>query len=436
MWEAALDWLSAVVRRRRREGGKNSGSVLQWIGPSAGQRAGRPPSHQGRQPVTNRANVNADLLRWARERAGFTTEDLATQFPRLSEWERGDAKPTFRQLEAFARATFAPFGYLFLDVPPEEEPPIPHYRTASAAPGRPSPHLLDTLYALQRRQTWMRNHLISEGHSPLSYVDSASVGDPVPAVVAKMRRVLGLRPGWTASHATWQKALTFLRNRMTDVGVFVAVNSVVGNNTRRKLDVSEFRGFVLTDEYAPFVFVNGRDAKAAQMFTLAHELAHVFFGTSASFDLRRLQSAKEPVEQACNQVAAEFLVPEGDMRAKWPDAESSGEPFQFLARRFKVSTVVVARRALDVGLIQARTFRRFYREWQRELKGLREKSIVDGGGDFYATQSIRLCERFARTVISAAKNDTLSYRSAYRLTGLYGRTFEEYSSRLGIGDGT
>jgi Zn-dependent peptidase ImmA (M78 family) len=208
----------------------------------------------------------------------------------------------------------------------------------------------------------------------------------------------------------------------------VVVNGVVGNNTRRKLDPEEFRGFVLVDEYAPLVFVNGTDGKAAQMFTLAHELAHVFFGSSAAFDLREMLPAKEPAEQACNRAAAEFLVPERELRRVWPSAQSNPEPFQLIARQFKVSALVAARRALDLRLINREVFLTFYRDYQQDER--RKAARRQPSGDFYLTQDLRVGRRFAGAV---AKEGKLLYSEAYRLTGLYGKTFDAYVASLGMG---
>ena len=376
-----------------------------------------------------RANVNPKLLTWARERAGIGQSDLLRKFPKLVEWERGELRPTFKQLENFAKAVFVPFGYLFLADPPEEKIPIPHYRSERDAPPRnPSPDLLDTIYTLERRQVWMRRHLIEQGCARLPYVGSATVHDSVEAVVDNMRDILGLDPNWAEGQHTWQEALACLRDRMERAGVFVVSNGVVGNNTHRRLDVSEFRGFVLADEYAPFVFVNGADAQAAQMFTLAHELAHVFFGSSAAFDLRQLQPAADATEKACNRVAAEFLVPSHALRQHWERAKRTDDPFKFLGRRFKVSVVVAARRALDADLIDGPTFRAFYADWQSR----EHKTTSAGGGNFYNTQNMRVGVTFASAVIAAAKSGKLPYLEAYELTGLHGRTFEKFARRLGI----
>jgi Zn-dependent peptidase ImmA (M78 family) len=246
-----------------------------------------------------------------------------------------------------------------------------------------------------------------------------------------MRVALGLKADWASGHRRWTDALLALCETIDEAGILVVVNGVVGNNTHRKLDPHEFRGFVLVDEFAPLVFVNGADGKAAQMFTLAHELAHVFFGSSAAFDLRRLMPAEDATEQACNQVAAEFLVPERLMRQVWPSVPDDPSRFQEMARRFKVSELVVARRALDLGLIGRDDFFAFYDSYQTAER--RAASQQPQGGDFYANQTLRIGRRFARTVVRAAREDRLLYSEAYRLTGLYGKTFDAYAESLGIG---
>jgi len=122
-----------------------------------------------------RVAVEPALLRWARTRAGRTVEDLARRFPKLEQWESRQVTPTLRQLEDYAKATNAPFGYLLLPHPPEEQLPVPIFRTVrdAARIDRPSPELIDTIQMMQRRQTWMRELLLEEGEPPLPFVGSA-----------------------------------------------------------------------------------------------------------------------------------------------------------------------------------------------------------------------------------------------------------------------
>src|SRR5438094_9502169 len=187
---------------------------------------------------------------------------------------------------------------------------------------------------MERRQDWMRDYLIEQGPEPLKFVRSARVTDKPGDVASQMKRTLGLNNGWAASQPTWTEALRELQRRTEEAGFLMMANGIVGNNTRRKLDPAEFRGFVLVDNYAPLVFVNGADWKAAQLFTLAHELAHVWFGSSAAFDLKEFEPAQDETEQACNRVAAEFLVPAEDLVTLWPSFRNQPELYQAMARQF------------------------------------------------------------------------------------------------------
>lgn len=373
--------------------------------------------------------VKSDLISWARERSGLTINALVKRFPKFREWERGEAL-TLRQLEALAKTTSTPLGYFFLPEPPEERLPIPDFRTVPGSQvRRPSPNLLETVQTMQQRQGWMRDFLIEQGQEPLAFIGSVTLQDDPDQVASKIRAVLSLPNDWARREPTWTEALRALREEAEDAGILVVINGVVGNSTRRKLDVNEFRGFVLADQYAPLIFINGADARAAQMFTLAHELAHLWIGRGGVFNFHEMQPANDEVELFCNRAAAEFLVPAAELRASWAEAQEADEPFQFLARHFKVSPLVAARRSLDLGLLAQRDFFEFYREYQEDERRQRRKS---SGGDFYATQGARVGERFANAVFRAVKEGRLLYRDAYRLTGLYGKTFDRYAELLGF----
>ena len=373
--------------------------------------------------------VKSDLISWARERSGLSTTTLVKRFPKFRQWERGEAL-TLRQLEALAKTTSTPLGYFFLPEPPEEKLTIPDYRTVKGAQvRRPSPNLLETLQTMQLRQGWMRDFLIEQGQEPLAFVGSVTLQDNPDQVASKIRAVLSLPNDWARRESTWTEALRALREEAEDAGILVVINGVVGNSTRRKLDVNEFRGFVLTDEYAPLIFINGADPRAAQMFTLAHVLAHLWIGRAGIFNFEEMQPANDEVELFCNRAAAEFLVPAAELRGSWADAQEADEPFQFLARHFKVSPLVAARRSLDLGLLARREFFEFYREYQEDERRQKRKST---GGDFYGTQGARVGERFANAIFRAAKEGRLLYRDAYRLTGLHGKTFDRYAESLGF----
>ena len=381
----------------------------------------------------NRIAVSPKVLRWARERAGLAVTDLEAKFPRLSEWEAGTAQPTLKQLEQFAKATRVPFGFLFLPEPPEMPLPFADFRTMDSRRREGiSPELIDTIHLMQRRQAWLREERIEAEAEPLDFVGAAALDDDPMAIAGEMRRVVGLDDGWAQRVPTWTAAIGELRNMIEALGVMAVVNGVVGNSTRRKLDVKEFRGFALSDPYAPLIFVNGADAKSAQMFTLAHELAHLWLGNVGEglSGFQGLQPGGGRIERFCDQAAAEFLVPEAEIRPAWRDVQHADRPFETLARRFKVSPVVVGRRAMDLSLVAREEFFSFYREHtEREFQ---KKRRGESGGDFYNNQNTRIGRLFATQLIRAAKEGRVGFKEAYDLTGLKGGTFQEYARKLGI----
>jgi len=380
----------------------------------------------------SRVVINPRLISWARERSGLDESALVDRFPKLPQWESGEVRPTFKQLEDFAKATLTPFGAFFLAEPPQESLPVQDFRTMrDQRPRRPSAALLETIYQMQRRQEWMREYLIEAGENPLPFIGTVTLASSPVAAAESIRRTLGMTDGWAELHPTWSSALLGIRRAAEDAGVLVVINGVFGNNTSRKLDPEEFRGFVLCDRHAPLIFVNGADFKAAQMFTLAQELAHLWLGKDGIFNLPDLQPSEDAVEKFCNRVAAEVLVPGRELDECWRQIRSNGDPYKALARRFKVSPLVAARRVLDHGLISREAFYRFLNAYRAEE--IQMHQTRSSGGDFYRTQEVRVGHRFGGAVIRAARAGKLLYQDAYRLTGLYGRTFDQFAQELGFG---
>jgi Zn-dependent peptidase ImmA (M78 family) len=382
--------------------------------------------------VAVRAEVRPELLIWARERSGLGLDDLTRRFPKLEEWERGDRSPTLKQLESFASATHTPVGFLFLPEAPEELVPIPDYRTmGDEAIGRPSPDLLETIFQCQQRQEWYRDFAQQGQEDSVPFVASLTTATPVVEAANALRETLAF--GVDQRGSTWTEALRLLIDRAEDAGVLVMVNGVVGNNTHRKLDPHEFRGFALVDPLAPLVFINGADTKAAQIFTLAHELAHLWLGESALSDVDLVRNPTTAVERWCNQVASEFLVPLTAITAEINDEQPLADELDRFARLFKVSTLVVLRRLNDAGVLDWEAYRAAYEaELERIMEILRERGGA-GGGDFYNTQPARVSRRFARAVITSTLEGQTLHRDAFQMLGFKKfSTFQELAHRLGV----
>ncbi len=379
-----------------------------------------------------RVEVKPELLRWARERAGFDLAALAKRFPQLADWESGDAHPTLRQLETFAKVTHAPIGFLFLQEPPIEQVPIPDFRTVgNRHVERPSPDLLDTVYICQQRQEWYRDFARTMGEQPLTVIGSARVTDDVVTVAARMRQALDFDLDERRRLTTWTDALRRFIEQADTLGILVMVSGVVGSNNHRRLDPDEFRGFALSDPLAPLIFINGADTKAAQMFTLAHELAHVWLGQSAVSDAQALQVPDNDVERWCNQVAAELLVPLAVLRGEYNMQADLQDEAERLARRFKVSTLVILRRMHDAGGL---TRQQLSDAYGAELDRLRAIQRSSGGGDFYLTLGARASKTFARALVISTLEGRTSFTEAFRLLGFKKMaTFREVGHSLGVG---
>lgn len=380
--------------------------------------------------VTVRVEVKPALLRWACDRAGIQADELAHRFPRFADWERETARPTLKQLEQFANATHTPIGFLFLPEPPTEQVPIPDFRTAgNQRIEHPSPDLLDTLYLCQQRQEWYRDFVRSQAETPLGFVGSVTVNSNIEATAAAMRRALGFDLEERRQTPTWTDALRRFIEQADGLGVLVMVNGVVGNNNYRKLDPDEFRGFALADGLAPLVFINGADTKAAQMFTLAHELAHIWLGETALSDVGPVTLPTNQIERWCNQVAAELLLPLAIFRTDYQRGEDLRGALDRLARRFKVSTLVILRRIHDAGGL---TQDQLWQAYQQELERLRAIHR-GGGGDFYLTQAARVGKRFARALVASTLEGQTLHRDAFRLLGFSKlATFRELGHSLGL----
>ncbi len=370
--------------------------------------------------ATRIENINAKIIEWAIIRAGNNLQDFYAQNPDVLEWVNGIKKPTIKQLESFTHKVHVPFGYMFMNQPPNESVPIPFFRTGTGLINQVSLNVYHTIQIIQDRQDWLTNYLDESGYPDLDFVGKYNVNSNYKEIANNIRTILKLSMNWASNHDTWEQALDYLTLQIEEAGIIVNFNGIVGNNTKRKIPVDECRGFVLVDKKAPFLFINAADAKAAQMFTLIHELAHIWLGETAGFDNNQMLPANNPIEILCDKVAAEFLVPEIFFREKWDKKPD----IKYLGKVFKVSPIVVARRALDLGLISKPDFFKFYNNYIAEFKHKKENQ--SSGGDFYATAKKRISLRFASYVNNAVKQNHLLYRDAYNLTNLKGNTYNRF----------
>ncbi len=381
------------------------------------------------------ALINPQILQWARERSGLSEEELSkkiniTNPEKIVLWESGEKRPTFLQAQKLAKALHIPFGYFYLDEAPQEELPIPDLRTVGDRQYHEfSPEVYDLVSGIQLKQDWYRDYLLEQGADPLEFAGKYSLQTPFATIAEDITHKLDLTIEHRQNSRNWEEFLRLLIDKSEIIGLWVMRSGIVGNNTHRPLNVHEFRGFAIFDNIAPIIFLNGKDAKAAQIFTLIHELAHIWIGESGISDLSLETPAQDVhgrIEKLCNSVAAEVLVPQNILRSKWHNKEDIND----LAAFFRVSGVVIAWRAVDLGLMTRHDFVEFYAEEKRRWARM-EQNKGSGGQPKY-TLPLRYGQHFTETLLRAAINGQVMLRDAGRFLGTKPSKLFKLAKDLGV----
>lgn len=377
------------------------------------------------------AKLNPEILEWAVRRSGLSDERITKMFPKYPQWLDGTWNPTVKQLRDFAHKTHVSVSDLFSETLPDYALQIADFRTQDDLPASaPSPELFDTVDAMLARQEWMRGYFLHEGYPAIDFVgaykEQLLSGPTAISLARDMHALLHLDDDWARTCANEAEALRTLKDAIETAGISVVINGVVGDNTSRALEVSEFRGFALADDRAPLIFVNGRDAKSAQLFTLIHELTHLAFAQTGVSNASEDEDGSLEMERFCNAVAVEFLVPANVLLPWWRShpSMSSYKRVDAVAHFSKASFVVVARKARDEGLIGEDEFFRLYEQHKNDASPVQRSS--KGGGNYYFNERYKLGLVFSDAVIAAVHSDYLSYRDAYDLTGMSASSFQKY----------
>lgn len=382
-----------------------------------------------------KALISGNILTWARERLSLSGDDLAmaigVKTEAINDWEEGLNNPTFIQAQALAKKLSIPLGYLFLNEPPELKPQIADLRTIkSELRYHFSPNFEEVLNDCLRKQNWFREQLREEGFRNLKYIGRFSIKDDIHTVAGNIRDELGLDTEFRRSCKDWGDFLVKFIEKIEANGVLVLRNGVVKNSNNRKLSLDEFRGFVLSDSIAPLIFINNNDADAAKIFTLAHEIAHLWIGESGVTNTNpgmRNQKQSPEIERFCNKVAAEVLVPEFEFLREWNDRFVIDDNLSNLSRSFRVSPLVI--------LIRAKTFSKIEEEDFYDRYGMlsaRKKQKDDGGGNPYNTYPVRNSKKFTRTILHSTFEGKTLYREAASLLGVKVPTLQSLANHMEI----
>ena len=342
--------------------------------------------------------VNPDILRWARETAGYSIEDVVDKIKRkqvtvkvVQDWEDGNASPSYPQLEKLAYEIFKrPLALFFFPEPPEEETPRQSFRTL---PQEEIDLLRPKLLYLIRKAMVFRENLrelydyVNPARKKI-YIDfGIKSSDSVSNVTKEVRKYLGVRLNEQYALKSNEDAFKYWRNLLEDHGIFIFKDAFKDD---------EFSGFCLYDNDFPIIYINNSQVKSRQIFTLFHELAHLLFRTGG-VDLRhddfvqRMSGGNKRIEVFCNRFAGEFLVPSEEVQKHLRNKSIDDNLLSELAQKYSVSRVVILRRCFDLGYVNQAFYNANVREWETERSGYGSSSR---GGDYYWKMKAYLGERY------------------------------------------
>ncbi len=297
------------------------------------------------------AIVTPAVLRWARKTAGYdipaAAKKLRESEERLAAWEAGDESPTIAKMRRLSEIYKRPLAVFYLPEPPKDFTVLRDFRRLPEGQSRPySPKLRYLIRRAQERQEWIAGLLQDRGQKPVPWVGSVAVDKAPQTVAGKLRSLLNVT---VREQCSWRDEADARRNwirRCEAIGVFVFQSNAA--------QLAEMRGFALPHKLAPVVMLNSRDADAARVFSLMHEMAHLMLGEAGVSNMRvpgRATSSEQRIEVRCNRIAAETLVPSDDFNRRLPDTWRDHEDviIKRLSRSYRVSREVIARRLADLG---------------------------------------------------------------------------------------
>lgn len=359
-------------------------------------------------------------------------------YSKLQAWKIGESLPTFNQLEKISKTLSIPFGYFFLKKPPVEDTSLIECRTIdSIGFEKPSRDLIDVIHDMKMVQDWMKDHLISEDAPKLNFVGSQKAQKNILIQAQYIRELLKLLPDWSKKSRSAENSFNILRNALSNAGIIVMMNGIVGNNTHRSLKIDEFRAFTLIDEYAPLIFINANDSVNGRLFSLLHEFAHICAGVNNLYNDRYCENTKvKKIESVCNAVSAELLVPVDLFVEEWKKIAGDLDPesaISSVAKTFRCGETVIARRALDKKYIDNKTYSEISRNAVNRYNDIRKirKEKGEGGGNYYRTMMSRLDNRFLTMLISSVQSGSTLYSDAFRLTNTNRSTFRGLAEMAG-----
>jgi Zn-dependent peptidase ImmA (M78 family) len=384
--------------------------------------------------LSSKAYINKAVLRWARESAKFSLKDASAKMnvseERMSKWETVSSEeyPTIKQAERLAKIYKRPFAVLFLPSVPKDFQVLRDFRSMNRSEFSTS--LVFMTREILEKQGWLREYLIEASVPKRIFAGKFSVNDSPENVASDIRATLEINKQFYKDNA-----LAYWTTAAESKGIFVSLSSFI--HTRLKLDPDEFKGFAISDDYAPFIFVNANDWKNSKLFTLVHELAHIWInesGVSDNTDITLAHSkSANPIETFCNRVAANALLPKEEITKCFTESEPAEiEDFENLSKAFGVSCLTLLIRSFELGLISKATFGTLklesesrFTEYVKRMEFEKEKmKKSEGGPSPYLLRARRNGKAFSSIVLDGYRGGAISGAEASRLLSVKMNKFQ------------
>ncbi|GHV90488.1 DNA-binding protein [Spirochaetia bacterium] len=372
---------------------------------------------------STKVDISPNIIDWILKTVSFG--ELDDKFlSHLYKWKNEETLPTYAQIESLSQKTHIPLGYFFLKTPPAEDIPLLKFRTINSTTGQvPSRDLIDTYYHMESIQDWMRDYLIDLGNEKLPFVGACKNNTNIEGIADTIRNTAGLSLDWYFQSNNADKSFNIARKYFENIGIIIIRNGVVGQNNFRPLNIDEFRAFTLIDDYAPLVFINSKDSANGRLFSLFHEIVHIWIGLHSFFNNSSILSFNiSPLETLCNAVAAELLAPNKIFIREWYDRNhlSVDEKIVAIAKYFTCGKTVIARRALGNNFIDQVQYAKIA---ETAINLFKNEKIKQEGGNYYAAIKQRYGNTFILALDNSIREGKTLYTEAFKLTNTNRNTF-------------
>lgn len=370
--------------------------------------------------MAERAYITPKVFKWARESAKMTLKEAASKVNKtaeqLNEWEEGISYPTINQAEKLAKAYKRPFALFFLPEIPNDFQPLQDFRKSDSK--ELTTGTIFIIREIQQKQNWLSETLKEDGDPVLPFIGKYNLSDNPKVVAQDIIDTLEISRDFSKQTSP----IRYWIGKIESKGIFVSRTSFI--HSRLLLDKNELQGFAIADPYAPFVFVNSQDWDAPQLFTLIHELAHLWIAATGISNNVELDSVNNnPIEKFCNEVAANVLMPEELMRSFDREIYVDSKSVYKYAKLLGVSTFAFLVRSLNLSLVSITNYNKLKKEAQSDfedfLKKEEEKKIKskqsDGGPNPYLLKVNKNSRLFTQFVLDAFRGGNIEPTQASTL---------------------